>query len=62
MDADVDPDHHVRSARLAEDARLDFVSIAIGINQTILMCLSTVVIASLIGARGLGEDVLDSLQ
>ena len=36
-------------------------SIMTGVNQTILMCLSMVVIASLIGARGLGEDVLDAL-
>ena len=37
-------------------------SIMTGINQTILMCLSMVVIASLIGAKGLGEDVLEALQ
>ena len=37
-------------------------SIMAGINQTILMCLSMVVIASLIGAKGLGEDVLIALQ
>ncbi|QKC86861.1 proline/glycine betaine ABC transporter permease [Mesorhizobium sp. NZP2077] len=37
-------------------------SIMAGINQTILMCLSMVVIASLIGAGGLGEDVLQALQ
>jgi glycine betaine/proline transport system permease protein len=37
-------------------------SIQTGINQTILMCLSMVVIASLIGAEGLGEDVLEALQ
>ena len=36
-------------------------SIMTGINQTILMCLSMVVIASLIGAKGLGESVLDAL-
>ena len=36
-------------------------SIMTGINQTILMCLSMVVIASLIGAKGLGEEVLDAL-
>lgn len=36
-------------------------SIMAGINQTILMCLSMVVIASLIGAKGLGEEVLDAL-
>lgn len=37
-------------------------SIKAGINQTILLCLSMVVIASLIGAGGLGENVLESLQ
>ena len=37
-------------------------SIMTGINQTILMCLSMVVIASLIGAGGLGGDVLEALQ
>ncbi len=37
-------------------------SIMTGINQTILMCLSMVVIASLIGAKGLGQDVLEALQ
>ncbi len=37
-------------------------SILTGINQTILMCLSMVVIASLIGAQGLGSVVLESLQ
>lgn len=37
-------------------------SIMAGVNQTLLMCLSMVVIASLIGARGLGEDVLSALQ
>lgn len=37
-------------------------SMMAGINQTILMCLSMVVIASLIGAKGLGEDVLVALQ
>ena len=37
-------------------------SIMTGVNQTILMCLSMVVIASLIGAKGLGEDVLDALS
>ncbi len=37
-------------------------SIMTGINQTILMCLSMVVIASLIGAGGLGKNVLEALQ
>ncbi|MFB2552406.1 ABC transporter permease [Ensifer soli] len=37
-------------------------SIMAGISQTILMCLSMVVIAALIGAKGLGEDVLHALQ
>lgn len=37
-------------------------SIMTGINQTILMCLSLVVIAALIGAEGLGYDILVALQ
>jgi glycine betaine/proline transport system permease protein len=44
------------------DLPLAMPSIMAGINQTILMCLSMVVIASLIGAKGLGEDVLNALQ
>lgn len=46
---------------LRVDLPLAKPSIMAGINQTILMCLSMVVIASLIGAKGLGEDVLDAL-
>ena len=46
---------------LKVDLPLAKPSIMAGINQTILMCLSMVVIASLIGAKGLGEDVLDAL-
>ena len=46
---------------LKVDLPLAMPSIMAGINQTILMCLSMVVIASLIGARGLGEEVLDAL-
>jgi glycine betaine/proline transport system permease protein len=37
-------------------------SIMAGINQTTMMALSMVVIASMIGARGLGEDVLAGIQ
>jgi glycine betaine/proline transport system permease protein len=36
--------------------------IRIGINQTIMMALGMVVIASLVGARGLGREVLRGLQ
>ena len=46
---------------LKVDLPLAMPSIMTGINQTILMCLSMVVIASLIGAKGLGEEVLDAL-
>ena len=44
------------------DLPLAMPSIMAGVNQTLLMCLSMVVIASLIGAKGLGEDVLSALQ
>ncbi len=37
-------------------------TIMAGINQTVLLALSMVVIASMIGAPGLGENVLSSLQ
>ncbi len=37
-------------------------SIMTGVNQTILLCLAMVVIAALIGAKGLGQDVLVALQ
>ncbi|WP_407314393.1 ABC transporter permease [Pseudomonas sp. nanlin1] len=37
-------------------------SIMAGVNQTTMMSLSMVVIASMIGARGLGEDVLVGIQ
>ncbi|MFZ1467856.1 MAG: ABC transporter permease subunit [Paracoccaceae bacterium] len=47
---------------LKVDLPLAMPSIMTGINQTLLMCLSMVVIASLIGAKGLGEDVLSALQ
>jgi glycine betaine/proline transport system permease protein len=44
------------------DIPLAAPSIMTGINQTILMSLGMVVIASLIGAKGLGQDVLQALQ
>ena len=44
------------------DLPLAAPSIMAGVNQTILMCLSMVVIASLIGAKGLGEYGLNALQ
>lgn len=37
-------------------------SIMAGINQTTMMALSMVVVASMIGAQGLGEDVLAGIQ
>ncbi|MCR6502799.1 ABC transporter permease subunit [Shinella sp. CPCC 101442] len=63
----------VREAAVAFGASRSFIlfkvdlptagpSIMAGISQTILMCLSMVVIAALIGAKGLGEDVLHALQ
>jgi glycine betaine/proline transport system permease protein len=37
-------------------------SIMAGVNQTIMLALSMVVVASMIGARGLGEQVLNGIQ
>ncbi|MGO0693308.1 ABC transporter permease [Pseudomonas guariconensis] len=37
-------------------------SIMAGLNQSVMMALSMVVVASMIGARGLGEDVLSGIQ
>ncbi|WP_068675726.1 proline/glycine betaine ABC transporter permease [Oceanobacillus sp. Castelsardo] len=37
-------------------------TIMAGINQTVMLALSMVVIASMIGAKGLGREVLSSLQ
>ncbi|MFD0982614.1 ABC transporter permease [Tropicimonas aquimaris] len=45
-----------RSTPLAAPTIMD------GVNQTILLSLAMVVVASLIGAKGLGEDVLEALQ
>ena len=43
---------------------LPFASLLIrgGVNQTIMLSLTMVVVASLIGMKGLGEDVLEALQ
>ena len=43
------------------DLPLASPSIRTGINQTIMLSLAMVVVASLIGAKGLGEDVLEAL-
>lgn len=64
---------YVKEAMLAHGARplqtmlkaelpLALPSIRAGINQTIMMCLSMVVIAALIGGGGLGYNVLFALQ
>ena len=63
---------HVREAAIAFGASKKFLlfrvdlplakaSIMAGVNQTILMCLAMVVVAALIGAKGLGEEVLNAL-
>ena len=44
------------------DLPLASPSIRAGTNQTIMLSLAMVVVASLIGAKGLGEDVLEALQ
>ena len=44
------------------DLPLASPSIRAGINKTIMLSLAMVVVASLIGAKGLGEDVLEALQ
>lgn len=51
-----------RKLLLDVEIPLALPNIMTGVNQTILMCLSMVVIASLIGAEGLGTDVLQALQ
>ena len=66
-------DHHVKEAAYAFGASkrqvltgvelpLAAPSIMTGVNQTILLCLAMVVIAALIGAKGLGQDVVVALQ
>ena len=51
-----------RRLLFAVEIPLAMPSIMAGVNQTILMCLGMVVIASLIGAEGLGKEVLVALQ
>ena len=50
--------------QLLKDVELPLAlpSIMAGVNQTILMCLSMVVIISLIGGGGLGREILEALQ
>lgn len=50
--------------QLLKDVELPLAlpSIMTGVNQTILMCLSMVVIISLIGGGGLGQEILEALQ
>ena len=44
------------------DPPLPSPSIRAGVNQTIMLSLTMVVVASLIGAKGLSENVLEALQ
>ena len=37
-------------------------SIRAGVNQTIMLSFAMVVVESLIGEKGLGEDVIEALQ
>ena len=43
------------------DLPLATPSILAGVNQTVMLSLAMVVVASLIGAKGLGQDVLEAL-
>lgn len=47
---------------IAVEFPLALPSIMAGINQAVMMSLAMVVIASMIGARGLGEDVLSGIN
>ena len=51
-------------AQLLKDVEIPLAlpSIFAGVKQTILMCLSMVVIISLIGGGGLGKEILEALQ
>jgi len=44
------------------DIPLALPTILAGVNQTVMLSLAMVVVASLIGAKGLGQDVLEALQ
>ena len=48
--------------QLLKDVELPLPSIMTGVNQTILMCLSMVVIISLIGGGGLGQIIIEALK
>ncbi|TDN62282.1 ABC transporter permease subunit [Paraburkholderia sp. BL10I2N1] len=47
---------------IAVELPLAMPSIMTGVNQAVMMSLAMVVIASMIGARGLGEDVLSGIN
>jgi glycine betaine/proline transport system permease protein len=51
-----------RQILLGVELPLAVPTIMAGLNQTIMMALSMVVVASMIGARGLGEQVLNGIQ
>ena len=44
------------------DLPLAAPTIMAGVNQTVLLSLTMVVVASLVGAKGLGLEVLEALQ
>ncbi len=44
------------------DIPLATSTILAGVNQTVMLSLAMVVVAYLIGAKGLGQDVLEALQ
>jgi glycine betaine/proline transport system permease protein len=51
-----------RQLLLKIELPLAIPSVMTGINQTIMMCLSMVVVAALIGAGGLGDDIVRALR
>jgi len=51
-----------RQVLFGTELPLALPTIMAGLNQTIMMALSMVVVASMIGARGLGESVLNGIQ